>query len=122
MEEDIKILENLKISTLKAGECSLASSSEKEKWTREAQAIENLLARNKELKEELNLTTRVQQNYKEAFYEKSIENTKLRSKVGKLEKMVDEMAEYISTQKYGDSECHKSIKDYFEKKVRNKNE
>ena len=51
MEEDIKVLENIIKYTKEASECSLTSGSEKEQWNREVQAIENLIARNKELEE-----------------------------------------------------------------------
>ena len=49
MEEDIKILEELKRDILKACECSLASSSDKKQWTKEAQAIQNLINKYKGL-------------------------------------------------------------------------
>ena len=52
MEEDIKILEEIKEGTLKASECSLTSISESNHWKREAQAIENIIKRYKELEQE----------------------------------------------------------------------
>lgn len=51
-DDDIKILENLIKHTLEACKCSLDSSSEIESLEKEAQAIENLINRNKELEEE----------------------------------------------------------------------
>ena len=51
MEEDIKILEEIKEGVLKASECSLTSVSESNHWKREAQAIENIIKRYKELDE-----------------------------------------------------------------------
>ena len=49
MEEDIKILETLKESYIKASECGLGYPSDNREDKRIAQAIENMLNRNKEL-------------------------------------------------------------------------
>ena len=70
-DDDIKILENLIKHTLEACKCSLDSSSEIESLEKEAQAIENLLNRNKELEE-------IEQEHKK-------ENGELREKVKELE-------------------------------------
>lgn len=46
--------------------------------------------------EQLDLTARVQQNYKNAFYKRSEENAKLRNEIAKKDKIIDEMAGYLA--------------------------
>lgn len=62
MEEDIKILETLKESYIKASECGLGYPSDNREDKRTAQAIENMLNRNKELEEKWDKDTHKLQN------------------------------------------------------------
>lgn len=97
-DDDIKILENLIKHTLEACKCSLDSSSEIESLEKEAQAIENLINRNKELEEE-NTVLKKANNISEdvkieditKFINKSIEDfNKEYIPVAKIKEIVDE--------------------------------
>ncbi len=131
MEEDIKLLEKLEFIAYGKKEDieALGTNINVEKLDT-TKIIRNLINKYKEQEEQINLTERVQQNYKNAFYEKSIENTKLRDKIYEQEKIIELMAEYIDFDKI-DLNCtslcvkdncrEQCIIDYFKKKARDEN-
>ena len=104
MEEDIKILENLKEDTLKACKCSLASSSEKEEWKKEVQAIENLINRVKELEEENTIYALEGKNIKLEHHIKDnyIPKSKIREKIEEHKKVKEALGIEYKTTKYED--------------------
>ena len=118
MEEDIEILENLKMDTLEACKCSLSGSSDIEVWKKEAQAISNLITRVKELEEsEQYLYDAYQDAGKKMFeYSEKLEKleTKIREKIEELEtkrKEYEEKSEGLQINDFWHREflkvCHK---------------
>lgn len=118
MEEDIEILENLERDIFKASECSLTSSSEKKQWIKEAQAIRNIINKNKELRNHLDMAVN--------------EINVLRKEIKELEKMVELMAfslaDYVMYYEYDKCRNPEMIKakaneeiNYFKKKASDEN-
>ena len=75
--------------------------------------IQNL---RQELKEQIDLTERVQKNYKNAFYERTTENAKLRRKLGKLEKLETKLKNVLDKYKHVEASEESAIDIYTELK------
>lgn len=110
-DDDIKILENLIKHTLEACKCSLDSSSEIESLEKEAQAIENLINRNKELEEENTVLKRANNISEDVkieditkFINKSIEDfNKEYIQVAKIKENIELMQESIVNEDYSEN-------------------
>lgn len=142
MEEDIKILEewiefNKKMGVLgfqRNGKCETVEikvfenliNKYKEQEKACTKEIENqcdmvriLVEREykiRELKEQIDLTERVQKNYKNAFYERTTENAKLRRKLGKLEKLETKLKNVLDKYKHVEASEESAIDIYTELK------
>lgn len=142
MEEDIKILEewiefNKKMGVLgfqRNGKCETVEikvfenliNKYKEQEKAYTKEIENqcdmvriLVEREykiRELKEQIDLTERVQKNYKNAFYERTTENAKLRRKLGKLEKLETKLKNVLDKYKHVEASEESAIDIYTELK------
>lgn len=71
----------------------------------------------RELKEQIDLTERVQKNYKNAFYERTTENAKLRRKLGKLEtklKNVLDKYEHVEASEESAIDIYTELKNIYE--------